>query len=339
MATDIEQVTTALTEFNAVAAGLEQLKKTYQGVVFDVETSEGMEVAKAARQVLRVPRYEIERIRKSAKAPLLAIGKKLDAEAARITTEILAIETPIDQQVKAEEGRREAERLAAAQRELDRVSSINVRIGELRGAAPMVERYQFGSAEILEHIGDLGKVPVDDSFAEFKQQATDAKQATLSRLRELHAAALVKEAEAERIRLEREELAALRESARQREEAEAAQRAEVDRIAQKARDEETRRQQESLAAQQAELNRQAAEQRKAQEAETERLRVARETLEREQEAHRKAQEPPMADPPSKPLPSVQAGRRPTSGQILRVLADHFGTDTETANKWLVESWG
>lgn len=68
----------------------------------------------------REPRYEVERIRKAAKAPILAIGKRLDADAARITAELEKIEAPIDAQIKAEEreakARRDAEAAEAAER-------------------------------------------------------------------------------------------------------------------------------------------------------------------------------------------------------------------------------
>lgn len=58
MATDIEQVQTALTEFDRVGAGLAQLAKNYSGVLYDVETPQGLAHAKAARLALRTPRYE-----------------------------------------------------------------------------------------------------------------------------------------------------------------------------------------------------------------------------------------------------------------------------------------
>ncbi len=109
MNTDLQIIERALVEFSAVEAGLAVLRNDYANVVYDVATTAGMNDAKAARVALREPRYEIERIRKSAKAPLLALGKKLDSDAARITAEIEKLEGPIDAQIKAEEGRKEAD--------------------------------------------------------------------------------------------------------------------------------------------------------------------------------------------------------------------------------------
>src|ERR1017187_7000203 len=122
MATDIELVSTALADFDKVAAGLAILEKNYKGILYDVETSSGMAMAKASRVALRNPRYEIERIRKSVKAPLISIGKKLDGEAARITAEILKLEDPIQEQIKNEEERIERERQAAIDTENERIA-------------------------------------------------------------------------------------------------------------------------------------------------------------------------------------------------------------------------
>ena len=132
MTTDIETVTTALADFDRVAAGLAALTKNYAGVLYDVQTTSGMEAAKLARATVRKPRYEIETIRKGAKAPLLAIGKRLDSEAARITVELMKLEDPIDAQIKAEEGRKEREKAERAAAETARVQGIHARIDALR---------------------------------------------------------------------------------------------------------------------------------------------------------------------------------------------------------------
>jgi cation transport ATPase len=80
-----------------------------------------MEAAKAARAEIREPRFAVEKVRKAAKAPLLAIGRRIDAEAVRITEAILAIEEPIDGQIKAEEARKVAEREAKRAAEVERL--------------------------------------------------------------------------------------------------------------------------------------------------------------------------------------------------------------------------
>lgn len=118
MSTELTEVTKAVAEFDRVALGLASLREKYGSVVYDVATTAGMTDAKAARLAIREPRYEIERIRKAAKAPILALGKKLDSEAAQITGELEKLEAPIDGAIKAEEERKEREKNAAEQQRL-----------------------------------------------------------------------------------------------------------------------------------------------------------------------------------------------------------------------------
>lgn len=364
MSTDIELVSKALADFNAVEAGLAALRERFAGVVFDVTTTKGMDEAKQARLTLREPRYEVERIRKAAKAPLLALGKKLDEDAKRITAEIEKLEGPIDQQIKNEEARKERERAERAAAEAARVQLIQERIGDIRGVVSV--RFS-DAANVLEHIGDIERIVIDDSFAEFQDTAADAKAASLARLRDIHTAMLAQEAEAARIEAERAELARLRAEQAEREAAERARIAEEERIAREAREaeaarvaEEQRLEREAIAAERA---RQAEEERVAREAlEAEAKRVAdaieaeraaireeqrrqqeataaeearlareREALEREQEALRKAQESPAPAPPARARRS-----RPTDQQIVEAVAAAFGVSTETAAGWLAD---
>ena len=118
---EIEQVQGVLTEFSRVEAGLAALRAKHGNTVYEVSTTAGMEAAKAARAEIREPRFAVEKVRKAAKAPLLAIGRRIDAEAVRITEAILAIETPIDDQIKAEEARKVAEREAKKAAEVERL--------------------------------------------------------------------------------------------------------------------------------------------------------------------------------------------------------------------------
>src|SRR5687767_14031395 len=131
--TELAVVETAIANMDKVSVGIAELAKRFKGVVYDVTTQKGMTDAKAARAEIREPRYMVETIRKEAKAPILALGKKLDSEAARITAELLKLEEPIDAQVKAEETRKEREREAAIRAEQERMAKLNERIAELRG--------------------------------------------------------------------------------------------------------------------------------------------------------------------------------------------------------------
>ncbi|HYE70634.1 MAG TPA: hypothetical protein VD932_03830 [Aquabacterium sp.] len=256
---------TAVAEFDRVAAGIGQLESKYKGVVFDVSTPKGMKEACEARAAIREPRYEVERVRKAVKAPLLKLSKEIDGRAAEITEKLLEIEEPVDQQIKAEEARKEAEKQARIAAEVKRVADIQERIAELRGNQLLTPA--DGSKLIAEHIADLERIAVDESFAEFRDLAAATKAATLERLNKLLTAAQAHEAEQERIRLEREELA------RQRQAQEEANRKQRERIA--AEEAEARRKREAeeaqLRAQREENERVAKAQRDAAEAEQQRI--------------------------------------------------------------------
>jgi colicin import membrane protein len=343
MSTELETVSKALTDINAVSTGIADLKTQYGGVVYEVVTTVGMDEAKAARLAIRTPRYEVERIRKAAKAPLLALGKRLDAEAARIEGELLQIERPIDQQIKAEEDRKERERQAKIDAEVKRVADLQERVAELRGCQTLSPA--DGSELIAGHITDLDALIVDDSFQEFEQQAKDAKAAGLARLNSIHLAAIVHEAEQARIKAELEELGRLREAAAVRAAQEKAARDEADRVAKVARDAETARHAEQLRKQREEqeaaakvermrIADEAEAARKLVEQEDARLAAERADLMRQQEELRKAQEQPKTAAVTRRGVAVKA---PSAGEIVDVLAKHFKAHPDTIIDWLQQT--
>ena len=109
------EIKTAITEYSTTTAALATLNERLKGIVYDVTTTKGMDSAKKDRRELVVLRTSLEAKRKEIKAPALAHCKLIDDEAKRITGELLALETPINQQIKEEEARKEAERMAAEQ--------------------------------------------------------------------------------------------------------------------------------------------------------------------------------------------------------------------------------
>jgi hypothetical protein len=339
--TSLDEVTNAVAEFSKVQAGLSELREKYEKVIFPVDTTDGMKDAKEARQAIRGPRYEVERIRKEAKAPILSLGRQLDSKAKEITDALLAIEEPIDLSIKHEEGRKERERQAKIEAEQKRVESIQERITEIRGALPAVNSFGAPSSEkVAEFIADVEKIIVDESFDEFRQQAEDAKAATLATLRELHKSSIEREAEQERIAAERAELENLRAKMAEQEakaradreaaEAEAkAKREEEDRKQRAALEAERKRQAEEqaridaenkkLADERAELERQkAAERRKAEEAERKRKSEEAAELQRREEAAAKARK----------------AKYPGERAIVEALCEHFGVTAEVVQAWL-----
>lgn len=218
MSTELELVNQAVADFDAVAAGIQALRERFAGVVYEVRTTQGMTEAREARAAIREPRYAIENTRKAAKAPILALGKKLDSRAAEITTQLLALEEPIDRQIKAEEARKEADRQAKIQAELKRVGEIHQRIDQIR--RPVEYAMNLSSQLIQEQIVQVEALVVDESFAEFRMQAEEAKLTTLIALKGMRAKREEHEAEQAKLKAEREELARLRQEQQKREEEE-----------------------------------------------------------------------------------------------------------------------
>lgn len=335
--TNIDKVTGALADFNRVEAGLAALTKQYAGVVYDVTTTEGIEAARVARRAIREPRYEVEKVRKDAKAPLLALGRQIDDEAKRITSALLKIETPIDQQIAAEEARREAERQAKIRAEQERVEIIRKRIEHIRGMATTSASASVDT--ISRRISELAQISIDSSFAEFADEANRTLTETVTALQDLHAAAQEREAEQARIAAERAELEQLRAARAKREAAEREQlEAEQRRIAtervelERLRAEAARRDADDRAriAEEEKRSRAAIE---AEQAELQRQRAAL-IAEQKAAADARADEELRAARAAAPAQEVRSAR-PTDDEIVAALMGHFQADRNEVMEWLV----
>lgn len=282
-----------ITEYTQTAAALAMLREKHCGP-FDVTTTKGMIIAKEARAEVRGYRVMLEKVRVEIKAPALERSRLIDAEAKRITTELLAIEEPIDRAIKEEEARKEEEKAAKARTEAARLAVIAGRINSIKTWAGSVA---FKTAEDikaeLEKALALELAP--EEFQEFMPDALEALAETRKDLAAALNARLLYEAEqarikaeqaaeAARIQAEREELAKLREQ-------ETARQVEQARIAEETRKVEAARLQAERQAQEAELKAQREEQerqeregRQARQAEESRLQAEREAIEQERKA-------------------------------------------------------
>ena len=324
---DIEVVQSTLAEFDKVAAGLATLKGQYGGMVYAVETGAGMREAMEARAAIRAPRFDIEKLRKAAKAPLLAIGRKIDGEAARITGELEAIEGPIDAQIKAEDARKEAEKAAKAAAEAARLQAIADAIAAIKGRPVSLAR--ASAAHLLNKIAELEALPItQDQFAHRFAEAVEAKSAAPADLNSMREIAVTAEAKAAQEAVERAER-------------EAAQKIEAERLA---------AERKAMESERAEL----AAQRQAQEAEAARIRDAAAAV----ESARIAQEGAAAD--NERIAAQRAERerqaeaeaarktaermeresqRPEPEDMACIVADHYRVSYECAEGWLRAAFG
>lgn len=223
-------------EYSQTAAAIALLRQKYGNVAFDVATTKGMDAARQARAEVKGYRVALEKLRVELKAPALERTRLIDAEAKRITADLLAIEEPIDQQIKAEEQRKEEEKAAKARAEAARLAAIAAKISALRNRVSEVANQP---AEVIRAALDqaMALELAPEAFQEFMPDASAALDETRQALHvalnarieyELEQARIkdAQEAEAARLQAEREELERLRaaEAARLQAEREAMER-------------------------------------------------------------------------------------------------------------------
>lgn len=150
--TEVLPPLTPIAEYTATAAALAKLEETYKGVIYDVTTKEGLAAAIKGRAELRGLRVALERTRVEIKAPALKRAREIDSEAHRITDALLALETPIDDQIKADERRKEAEAQAKLKAEQDRIAAEEAerRATEERVRAAQREEIERQQRELAE---------------------------------------------------------------------------------------------------------------------------------------------------------------------------------------------
>lgn len=304
----IEKTGTEISEYNPVAAGLAELRRRYADVAVDVSTPKALAEAVKIRAEIRAPRYETEKIRKMLKAPALAHAKLIDSEAARITAELIAIETPWDEAIKTEEARKEVERAAREAAERQRITAIHARIADIKGAVAQALECREPAA-VAALIEGLVATPMT-GFDEFDQEAAEAVASTLARLNQIAEAKGAEQAERERIKAEQQaerERLALERAALAKERAE--------------QDERDRK----FALELKEL-------RDAQEAQAQAQRAAS-AAERESEIQKVIREVAIE---KQVVPVLFRPKRPSDIEMVRVLADHYGVRDAIVMSWMLD---
>lgn len=228
--------------------------------IVEIKNADGYKEAHGARMALKTTRVAIEKAGKMAREDATAFSKAVIAEERRLCSLIEPEETRLQTLQDEWDAAREAERQAKLRAEQERIEAHRDAIDWIR--AYPVRAAQLPSEGVQSVIDSLAGLDVGaDKFEEFAPAADKAKSETLAALRDLHAAALAREAEAARLQAEREELARLRAEQEARDAAERAriageQKAEADRLA--AERAQFAAEQRAAREKQAELDRQAA---------------------------------------------------------------------------------
>lgn len=173
-------MTTEIAEYSETEQALTLLREQY-GKPFDVTTKAGMEAARAARRLIKSHRIALESARKEIKEPALRRCQLIDAEAKRITAELLALEQPIDAAIQAEERRVAQEKAERERIERERVADIHRRIADIYAAVAGCAN--FDSVEVGNNLNALECFGDFSTFDEFEEQAKEAVQTVITQLR------------------------------------------------------------------------------------------------------------------------------------------------------------
>lgn len=336
---------TTVVEFNETALALSNLRERYKGLVVDVQTPKGLKEAKTFTFELRTLRTTLERRRKELKAPIIERGKQLDDEAKRITAEIVALEEPIDVQIKAEEARIEAARLEKLEAERLRVEAIQQKIQAIRDVPGSLVGKP--SVIIAGQLVKLRETALDEAeLAEHYLTATDALTAAIARVEQLLAAQHEVEAEKRRQAERDAEMEAMRakmaEQQRLIDEAAEAKRVEQERLAQVERDRVAAEEAATRAAEQARLDeiarveREEQERIRAEQDEADRVRRAEQEADLQAERERQAAEQRKLDEQAAQLKrereaaaaKAEADRLANLGlrEAAQAVVDHFAAE-------------
>ena len=229
---------TSIQEYSPTEAALADLAGRYKGVLFEVQTPAGLATAKKARAELRTYRVALEKLRVEIKAPALKRVQEVDSEARRITAALVALEDPIDAQIKKEEERKELERTAAARAEADRLAAEAESKRIVEEAKLAAERADIARRQAALDAAEKERLETE---AAARRKIEEEERAARQRIEDQERAARVAREEADRVAaVARAAEEALLRVARDKVEAERAEVLRQERLAQQARDEVAR---------------------------------------------------------------------------------------------------
>ena len=315
----------------------------------------GYEEANRQRITLKQARLSVTKDGKKVRDEIKALSEAISNEEERL----IAIVSPEERRLHSLQETYDIEQEAERQRLIDKE---NARVQRIKDGIEALRKYPLdalnkSSATVRELIESCAAVTVDaETFAEHEALASMVKQDSLAALGTQLAAAIDRENEQERIRLERIELEQLREAKRKQDE-ETARREKAERDAQAERE---RQAEADRLEQQRVANLQAESDRLTQELEALRKSNA-DRIEREKQAERTRLASGAAittcAAPSNTNPSpittesvrehiasvvieadeqtvVDTLERPSDEDIIAVVADHFDVSHATAFEWI-----
>lgn len=323
--------------------GIAELKERYLPLAIKgPDDTNGFKLVHAARMDVRNRRVGIEKTRKSLKADALEFGRRVDAEAKRITDQLTVIEEHLDAQETAYEDAREAikrkaeeSKQAALQARIDALRAVDVVLPVLQVAALTDDAFTNLLADAdRDHKAKLVKIESDRiererleaeaaSARKVEDERLSKERADLAEQKRIADEAAAKERaaiEAERKRMA-EEQAKIDAERRKVEEAAAEQRRQVELA--KAREEAAERarlEEQERARREDEAAKQRAAAEEAARHEAEELRPDKEKLAALSEAIRAIAIPAVSKPKAKELADNIAQQLATLANFVSVKA-------------------
>lgn len=293
-----------------------------------ITNDDGRTQVHAARMALKNRRIELETDAETAREDSNAFSRAVIAEQKRLIALIQPEEKRLQALQDAHDAKAEAEKQRKADAELQRVEGIRSRIdNDIRGA---VTGSAGRSAEqIATTIADVERISIDESFAEFSEQAREARIAAIAGLRQLHTSAVASEAAAVQLAKDRAELAELRAAQEKRNTEERERLAEVERQAQAARAAEQAR----LDAVRAEEDARQAEARRLEREEQDRLATERADFEARQAEAEKIRAD--AEAHKAEVARLAALTKPSDVELIGVLAAHYNAPHAKVIDWIL----
>ena len=215
----------SLVKYSITDAAIAQMKEKYGGL--EINSKDDYDVVSKAISVVRGKRTEVEKTRQAFKKDALEYGRMVDAEAKRITAELLEIEEPLKAKKQAVDNEVERKKAEVARIEAERVDAIKRKINGIRDYLDGLNNRSI--EELTNAIACLDIYDIEqDIFQEFTEEAVFEKTETINALKSRLAEKQEAERQAEALRKLEEEAAALR-AEKEKAEREAREKLEAER--------------------------------------------------------------------------------------------------------------
>jgi colicin import membrane protein len=177
----LTQVGTQIAARDQLEADFAEMELRYANVVYDVSTPKGLETAKQARLEVRQVRFNVQNATKDVCSQINAAKVSFSAGSDALIERILKTETPIDEQIKAEEARKELAKAAKEQEERDLATKIQAAIDVFTLDLGLISADAQTLTAAIEEINQT-----EVSLEVFGVRAGEAQQRKLATLAQLH---------------------------------------------------------------------------------------------------------------------------------------------------------